>query len=137
LAPLQASPQGQRKIGSETVLVVEDQDSVRNVIIHGLTHEGYRVTAATGSEETMPLAGSLPEPIQVLVTDVIMPHMDGPVLAQRLRQMRPNLWVLFISGYKDQANLAFLDEPGTAFIQKPVVSSTLAERLRDLLDRPI
>jgi len=137
LAPPQASSQGHRTIGSETVLVVEDQDSVRNVIIHGLKHQGYQVTAAAGGEEALRLAGSLPEPIQVLVTDVIMPHMTGPVLAQRLRQIWPGLLVLFMSGYTDQADPAFLDEPGTAFIQKPFVPSTLAKSLRELLDRPI
>ena len=95
------------------------------------------MTAAAGGEEALRLAGSLPEPIQVLVTDVIMPHMTGPVLAQRLRQIWPGLLVLFMSGYTDQADPAFLDEPGTAFIQKPFVPSTLAKSLRELLDRPI
>jgi DNA-binding response OmpR family regulator len=79
----------------------------------------------------------LPEPVQALVTDVIMRQMSGPVLAERLRLVWPGLRVLFMSGYTDRAEPLLLDEPGTSYIQKPFLPDDLAERLRALLDKSI
>ena len=122
--------------GSETLLVVEDQDSVRALIVEVLMREGYRVNAARNGEEALQMASSLPEPTQILLTDVIMPEMSGPVLAEQLRRIWPGLRVLFMSGYTaDLIKPAFLDEPGTAFIQKPFSPDDLARQLRELLDQ--
>jgi DNA-binding response OmpR family regulator len=79
----------------------------------------------------------LSEPIQALVTDVMMPNMSGAELAERLRCTWPGLRVLFMSGYTDPLKPALLDTPGTVFIQKPFGLDMLGSRLRDLLDLSI
>ena len=126
-----------RRKGSERLLVIEDQDSVRALIVQALKRDGYQVIEAASGEDALRKASSLAEPIQALVTDVIMPHMSGLVLAERLRVTWPNIRVLFMSGYVDPTNPGFLEEPGTAFIQKPFLPDDLALHLRDLLDGPI
>ncbi len=129
-------PIGHKK-GSEHLLIVEDQDSVRALILQALKQDGYRVIEAASGEEALRKASSLSEPIQALITDVIMPHMSGLVLAERLRVTWPNIRVLFMSGYVDPSQSAFLDEPTAAFIQKPFLPDDLARHLRNLLDKSI
>jgi PAS domain S-box-containing protein len=129
------TPPLRRKKGSETLLVIEDQDSVRALIVQALKQDGYQVIEAANGEDALRAAASLPEPIQALVTDVIMPHMSGLVVAERLKHIWPGVKVLFMSGYVDPTKPAFLDGPGTAFIQKPFLPDDLARHLRDLLDR--
>jgi len=125
------------KKGSENLLIVEDQDSVRALILQALKQDGYRVIEAASGEEALRKASSLSEPIQALITDVIMPQMSGLVLAERLRVTCPNIRVLFMSGYIDPSQSAFLDEPTAAFIQKPFLPDDLARHLRNLLDKSI
>lgn len=122
---------------SESLLIVEDHESVRALVVQVLTWCGYRVIEAANGEDALRKAASLPEPVHALVTDVRMPHMSGPEVAERLRRTWPGLRVLFMSGYTDLIKPAFLDEPGTAFIQKPFSPDNLARHLRDLLERPI
>jgi PAS domain S-box-containing protein len=131
------TPSVHRRKGSECLLVVEDQDSVRALIVQALKQDGYRVIEAANGEDALRLAASPPEPIQALVTDVIMPHMSGLIVAERLRVIWPGTRVLFMSGYIDPTKPAFLDEPGTAFIQKPFLPDDLARHLRNLLDQSI
>jgi len=126
-----------RARGSETLLVVEDQDSVRSLIVGVLMREGYRVIEAAKVEDALRVAASLPEPVQVLVTDIVMPQISGHVLAKRLRQVWPDLRVLFMSGHSDLVQPGPPDEPRTAYIQKPFLPKDLAERLRDFLDKAI
>ncbi len=77
------------------------------------------------------------DPIHILVTDVVMPQMTGPALAERLRRQWPSLRVFFMSGYAEGTVLpTFLAEPGTGFIQKPFLPAELAKKLHDLLDPP-
>ena len=130
-------PPVHRRKGSESLLVIEDQDSVRALIVQALKQDGYRVIEAASGEEALRKASSLAEPVQALITDVIMPHMSGLVLAKRLRMIWPNIRVLFISGYVDPRQSTFLDEPNAAFIQKPFLPDDLARSLRDLLDKSI
>ena len=129
-------PIGHKK-GLEHLLIVEDQDSVRALILQALKQDGYRVIEAASGEDALRKASSLSEPIQALITDVIMPHMSGLVLAERLRVIWPNIRVLFMSGYVDTSQSAFLDEPTAAFIQKPFLPDDLARQLRNLLDKSI
>ncbi|MBC7837784.1 MAG: PAS domain S-box protein [Nitrospiraceae bacterium] len=131
------TPLVRRRKGSESLLVIEDQDSVRALIVQALKQDGYRVIEAANGEEALRAAAAQPEPIQALVTDVIMPKMSGLVVAERLRRIWPGTRVLFMSGYVDLTKPDFLEEPGTAFIQKPFLPDDLARHLRDLLDRPI
>jgi PAS domain S-box-containing protein len=132
-----ATPPIRHKKGSEHLLIVEDQDSVRALIVEALKQDGYRVIEAASGEDALRKVSSLSEPIQALITDVIMPHMSGLVLAERLKVTCPNIRVLFMSGYVDPSQSAFLDEPTAAFIQKPFLPDDLARHLRNLLDKSI
>ncbi|MEP6932603.1 MAG: response regulator [Nitrospirota bacterium] len=122
---------------SESLLVVEDHDSVRALVVQALKWNGYRVIESINGEDALQVVASLPEPVHALVTDVRMPDMSGPELAERLRRTWPGLRVLFMSGSTDFIKPAFTDEPGIAFIQKPFSPDDLARHLRDLLDRSI
>ncbi|MEP6890555.1 MAG: response regulator [Nitrospirota bacterium] len=131
------TPLVRHRKGSENLLVIEDQDAVRALIVQALKQDGYQVIEAANGEEALGVAASLSEPIQALVTDVIMPQMSGLVVAERLRHIWPGIKVLFMSGYVDLTKPAFLDGPGTAFIQKPFLPDELTRHLRNLLDRSI
>ncbi len=136
-APAKAPQDTRRMTGSETLLLVEDHDSVRALVAQALTGYGYRVIEAVDGKDALRVVASLSEPIQVLVTDVMMPNLSGPELAERLRRTWPGLRVLFMSGYTNPLKPPILDTPGTVFIQKPFGLDTLGSRLRDLLDLSI
>jgi DNA-binding NtrC family response regulator len=99
--------------------------------------EGYRVIEAAKVEDALRVAASLPEPVQALVTDIVMPQLSGHFLAKRLRLVWPDLRVLFMSGHNDLVQMDLADEPRTAYIQKPFLPNDLAGRLRDFLDKQI
>jgi signal transduction histidine kinase len=123
--------------GSETVLLAEDQDAVSAVIRAALLPCGYRVLAAPNGIEALEICERHEGPIQILVTDLVMPGMDGPELAARARQVRPALKVLFISGYSEKAFSGHEGgDPGAALLQKPFTPDALARRLRAVLDDP-
>jgi two-component system cell cycle sensor histidine kinase/response regulator CckA len=106
--------------GRETVLVVEDQDSVRKLTVQMLRRHGYRTLEAAQGDEALQLAGSYDGPIHLLLTDVVMPHMTGRELAERLTQVRPATKVLYMSGYaEDVIASRGLLEPGLRHIAKP------------------
>jgi two-component system cell cycle sensor histidine kinase/response regulator CckA len=126
-----------RARGSETLLVVEDQDSVRSLIVGVLMREGYRVIEATTVEDAVRVAASLPEPVKALVTDIVMPQMTGLALAERLREVWPDLKVFFMCGYSGIELSNLLDKPENACIQKPFLPKDLVEQLREFLDKPI
>jgi PAS domain S-box-containing protein len=123
--------------GHETVLLVEDEPSVREIAARMLREQGYDVLVAANGDEALHLARSRPqEPIHLLVTDVVMPRLSGKAVADQLRAVRPNLKVLFISGYSDDT----LARHGAAeaelnFLQKPFSPSLLAYKIRDVLDK--
>jgi len=121
--------------GTETVLVAEDEQIVRVLIRKVLEQAGYTVLLAGGGAEALQLAERHAGPIHLLVTDVVMPDMNGRELARRLLERRPDTKVLYVSGYADVAveRHGVLD-PGTAFMQKPFSPSALARRVRDVLD---
>jgi two-component system, cell cycle sensor histidine kinase and response regulator CckA len=120
--------------GSETVLVAEDEQMVRVLIRKVLEQAGYTVLLASGGAEALQLAARHAGPIQILVTDVVMPGMNGRELARRLLELRPDTKVLYLSGYADDAveRHGVLD-PGTAFMQKPFSPGALANRVREVL----
>ncbi|MCS6897212.1 MAG: PAS domain S-box protein [Nitrospira sp.] len=120
--------------GGERVMLVEDQESVRDLVCLALEEYGYQVFKAANGDEALRLAAVLPHPIDVLVTDVVMPRLTGPVVAERLRQRWPGLKVLFMSGYTERVKPMFLNSPGTLFMQKPFLPTELAAQLRRLLD---
>ncbi len=124
--------------GEETVLLTEDEDSVRTVATAALERRGYRVLAAADGESAIAISRAFPGRIDLLVTDVVMPGMNGRELAEQLEQMRPGMRVLFVSGYTDDAVLlkgVSLDE--RTFLQKPFTSLELAKRVRVVLDQAL
>jgi CheY-like chemotaxis protein len=123
-------------VGSETVLLVEDEASVRALSRVMLERAGYRVWDAANPVDAEALFARLGESIDVLVTDVILPGLTGPLLYQRLSQERPALKVLYMSGYTDAAlgHGGELD-PEQAFLQKPFTFDGLTRKVREALDR--
>ncbi len=121
--------------GSETVLLVEDEDAVRRVLRKELERHGYTILEAAGGEEALRIASSEAETIQLLVTDVVMPQMSGPGLASRLAETHSELKVLYVSGYADDDIVQQgTVQPGTPILQKPFAAGVLAEKVRELLD---
>ncbi len=125
-----AAPQG-----SETVLLVEDEDSVRELARRILVDRGYRVLEAADATQALEVSRVHPEPIHLLLTDVVMPGLNGRELADRLRPQRPGMEVLYMSGYSDHAVLRDRTlNSGTNFLHKPFTPESLARRVRDVLD---
>jgi two-component system, cell cycle sensor histidine kinase and response regulator CckA len=120
--------------GNETVMVVEDEPLVRAITVETLETLGYHVLQASNGEEALQVAAGYDAPIDVLVTDVVMPAMGGPALTQHLHRVRPHMKVLYVSGYTDDAIVHHgVVEPGIQFLQKPFPLATLARRIRELL----
>jgi CheY-like chemotaxis protein len=123
--------------GWETVLVVEDEDLVRNLTCLTLRLKGYNVLEATNGGEAFLLCEKKEEPIHLLLTDVVMPQLGGRDLARRLKQVRPEMKVLFMSGYTEDAIVHHgVLEPGLEYIQKPFSPDALVRLVRGLLDSP-
>ena len=121
--------------GDETVLLVEDEPEVRSLVQRILKMQGYTVVTAANPDEAVAITREFKGPIQLMVTDIVMPGMSGLQLAERLTPMRPDMRVLFVSGYTDDAlgHQGVLD-PGTAFLQKPFSPNALARKVREVLD---
>ena len=121
--------------GTETVLVVEDEDIVRNLCVRILEQLGYKVHQARNGTEAIAVAGGCGERIDLLLTDVVMPGMNGSELAAQLVPRHPEMKVLFTSGYTDDAitRHGILDE-GVSFLGKPYAPSALARKVREVLD---
>jgi signal transduction histidine kinase/CheY-like chemotaxis protein len=123
--------------GGETVLVVEDEASVRAITRAMLERHGYHVLEAGGGEEALRICERQEAPVQLLLTDVVMPEMSGPEVAQRLTRVHPEMKVLYMSGYTDDAIIRHgVRELGTVFLQKPFTSDSLARKVREVLDTP-
>jgi PAS domain S-box-containing protein len=132
-APMAPAPPLPAK-GWETILLVEDESSLRDIAREILEEHGYRVIDADGPEKAIEIARLAVEPIHLLVTDVVMPGMNGRTLAQKLVAARPELRVLYMSGYTDDviAHSGVL-ESGTLLIEKPFTALALVERVRAAL----
>jgi CheY-like chemotaxis protein len=120
--------------GSEAVLVVEDDDSVRRLAVLSLRSNGYAVMEARNAADALVLAGGSAE-IDLLVSDIVMPGMRGPELAYRLREMRPAVKLLLVSGHAD-TNEGFRDDSGRVIqlLPKPFGPERLARKVREVLD---
>jgi hypothetical protein len=129
------APGRQPRGGSETVLLVEDESQVRELNVAALEMFGYRVLEAADGHEALQLAARVREPIHLLVTDVIMPRLGGRELARRIRDLRPQIRVLFASGYaEDGITHDGVLEPGVHLLSKPFSPQDLAARVRHLLE---
>jgi DNA-binding NarL/FixJ family response regulator len=121
--------------GTETILLVEDDEVVRKLVSEVLDNEGYRLLEAANDVAALSICAQYEERIHLLLTDVIMPEMSGRELADRLASQRPQMKVLYMSGYPDDVIVhhGVLDE-GTAFIQKPFAADDLTRKVREVLD---
>ncbi len=120
--------------GSETVFLVEDEESVRELVREILVGKGYKVVEAGDGETGLRLANAYEGTIDLLITDVVMPGMGGCELAQRVAASRPQIKVLYLSGYTEDAIVhQGVLEPGTAFLQKPFTLQVLARKVREVL----
>jgi len=121
--------------GTETILLVEDEEAVRTMVSKILRNKGYTVLEAAHSEEAFEISERHEGPIHLMVTDVIMPQMSGPELAERLAPRLPEMKVLYMSGYPDNTIVQHgVLEPGTAFLQKPFTLNALESKVREVLD---
>ena len=130
-----ARSQENEKGGSETILLVEDEASVRELVRETLALRGYRVLQAENGEDGLRVAENLKEHIDLLITDVVMPGIGGRELAKKLLLARPGIGVLYLSGYTEDAVVhQGALSPGTAFLQKPFTLLALAKKVRDVLN---
>jgi len=116
------------------VLLVEDEDAVRILAREVLRRQGYVVLEARHGLDALRVAERHADPIQLMITDVVMPHMSGRDLAERLVLSHPNMKVLFISGYTDHAVMHRELMPGSQFLQKPFTPAAFARKVRGVLD---
>jgi two-component system cell cycle sensor histidine kinase/response regulator CckA len=137
VAPLPAEASGPAPRGTETVLLVEDQEDVRRLTRSTLEEHGYRVIEAGNGAQALQSAQAEKRPLHVLVSDVVMPGLNGRELAELLLKSRPGLRVLYLSGYTEDTVLQHGTlAAGSAFLPKPFSPDTLVRKLRDLLDAP-
>ncbi len=131
----ETTPPGESRRGTETILVVEDEPSLLELVTRQIESLGYAVLPASGPDEATRIAAGHEGPIHLLLTDVVMPNMNGRDLYERLLASRPEMECLFMSGYTAEAiaHRGFLDE-GLHFLQKPFTAPGLAAALSDVLD---
>ena len=123
------------KPGTETILLVEDMESLRIVILDCLEQLGYQVLTAGSGEEALALASGYKDEIHLLLTDVILPQMKGPELAKNLLAARPRIKVIYVSGYAESILSPHgVLEPGTILLHKPFSIKILSAKLREVLE---
>ena len=120
----------------ETILLVEDEESVRRLSVQILKRQGYKVLEASCGDDALVLSKEHKEPIHIMLTDVVMPGMSGRELANQLKALHPKMKVLYMSGYTDNAivNHGVLDE-GINYIQKPFTMNALTRKVREVLGK--
>jgi CheY-like chemotaxis protein len=131
-----SSPWSDQPGAQGSVLVVEDEDTVRRLACRVLRAKGYRVLEAREGAEALSLLRQHEGPVDLLITDIIMPGLGGPALVERLRPGAPDLKVLYITGYSEEAiRLEGMLPAGGALLEKPFTAHELAERVRETLAR--
>jgi len=131
------SPLASQESRCETILLVEDSDPLRGVTREFLQSAGYHVLETHSPEQALELAKECQSPICLVITDVVMPGMNGRVLAERLRERQPRMKVLYVSGYTDEAVFRCGVRPGKHdFLNKPFTRDGLLNRVREVLKAP-
>jgi len=120
--------------GHETVLLVEDEPALRRLAEHYLQSKGYRVFAAANGEEALRIWSEHAEEIDLVLSDMMMPDIDGRKLAQQFRERRPELKVLFTSGYSRETMPEEIFIPGARLVEKPFTLNVLLRVIREVLD---
>jgi two-component system cell cycle sensor histidine kinase/response regulator CckA len=134
-APSETAPLVTSQGGSQTILIAEDQHDVRRVASAALRRRGYTVLEASGGEEALRIVRAHSGPIELLLTDVVMPGMSGRQLADAVQALRPSIRVLFVSGYADDAIVRHgILDPNVKFLQKPFTPNSLNLKVREVLD---
>jgi PAS domain S-box-containing protein len=135
LTPAQSSDRVAIPTGNETILIVEDEQALRDLVVQMLATRGYRAIAAETVQHAVELIDNDELSIDLLLTDLVMPGTNGRELAEQVRARRPDVRVLFMSGYADAAVLSTGTlEPGSAFVEKPFSANELAHKVREVLD---
>jgi two-component system, cell cycle sensor histidine kinase and response regulator CckA len=116
------------------ILIVEDDVTIRNLVRTMLTDEGYAVLDAADGAEALEVCLKFSDPIDLLITNVTMPRMDGLTLAQKIREVRPNIKIIVMSGMMDEAILE--GNRADAFLQKPFQPPALLKKIEDILNGP-
>ena len=130
------SPQTKPQGGAETILVAEDEEAVRMFTKLALEREGYTVLEARSADDALSIGKRESGVIDLLLTDLVMPKLSGRQLAEELKNLRPGLKVLYVSGYMDDAIIRHgLLTAKTAFLQKPYSPDALAQKVREVLDQ--
>ncbi len=123
--------------GKETILVVDDEESLRTVIVDLLGHLGYCTLSAANGHDAVELSRRYPGRIDLLLTDVAMHPVTGPMLAQKLMRSRPEMKVVYISGYPNESLAPDgVLKPGTVLVHKPFTMKILSAKLREVLGDP-
>jgi two-component system, cell cycle sensor histidine kinase and response regulator CckA len=123
--------------GNETILLVEDETGLREMVEELLEAQGYTVLSAANSWEATQLCSTHRGHVDLLLTDVVMPKTSGQELAERLRPLRRRMRVLYMSGYPSETIVRHgVLEPGTAFLEKPFTPEVLAKKVRAVLNEP-
>lgn len=128
---------GKDLTGSATVLLVEDEDAVRSFAARALTTRGYKVLEAASGAQALEVMNKHQADVDIVVSDVVMPEMDGPTMLKHLRKTNPNLKIIFMSGYAEDAfrnGLSEEDASTFAFLPKPFSLKVLAEKVKDILE---
>lgn len=129
-----AAPESADLTGTARILLVEDEDAVRAFSTRALTNKGYEVLDAESGEKALSIVQSITgKPLDLVITDVIMPQMDGPTLAQNIRKIFPKLKIIFISGYTEDKLKEHMGE-NIYFLPKPFTLKQLAAKVKDVLD---
>ncbi len=130
--------QSVQRDASETILLVEDEPGLRNMVRQVLGAQGYRVIEARDGRDALRAYSELSEPIDILITDVVMPHMNGQELARQLAVLQPDLKVVYISGYAEPVLARYgVGDEGVTFLQKPFTPGELRRTVRDALGGPV
>jgi two-component system cell cycle sensor histidine kinase/response regulator CckA len=122
--------------GAETILLVEDEPAVRRLVSQMLQLTGYTVLEASNGPEALGLMDHVEQPVDLLLTDIVMPSMNGGTLAQHLSRRHPKMRVLFTSGYMDDVVVQEVVSMGAQFLPKPFTLEGLTQKVRQVLDEP-